>query len=66
MRHAVLLILALLLAAPSSALAEPALLLLPALGRPDVLVVSGRVYKHAPRRGSSTLSRNLRRFTASE
>lgn len=61
-----LLLLALLLVTPRAASAEPSLLLLPALGRPDVLVVSGRVFKYRPTRGSSTLSRNLRRFTASE
>ena len=60
----VLLLLAVLLAAPASA--EPALLLMPALGRPDGLHLSGRVLEHAPGRGSSTLSRNLRRFTTSE
>jgi phosphatidate phosphatase APP1 len=66
MRHAVLLFLALLLGAPATARAAPGLLLMPALGRTDVLVVAGRVYTGAPGRGSSSLSRNLRRLAASE
>jgi phosphatidate phosphatase APP1 len=66
MRHVLPLFALLLILAPLPAAAEPGLLLLPALGRPDVLVVAGRVYKHTPERGSSTLSRNLRRFTTSE
>ena len=53
-----------LLLVSSAALAGPAILLFPALGRPDGVVVQGRVLKEAPSRGSSVLSRNLRRLTA--
>jgi phosphatidate phosphatase APP1 len=48
----------------SAALAGPAVLLFPSLGRPDGVVVQGRVLKEAPSKGSSVLSRNLRRLTA--
>lgn len=51
-----------LLAAP--ALAEPALQLAPALGRPEAVRVMGRVLRDAPSQGSSTLSRNVRRLLA--
>ncbi len=47
-----------------AALAGPALLLFPALGRGDGVVLQGRVLKEAPTAGSSVLSRNLRRLTA--
>ncbi len=50
---------------PSAAPAEPGVLLLPAIGTPDGLVVSGRVLKDVPTGGSSTLSRNLRRLAES-
>jgi len=53
-----------LLLVSSAALAGPAVLLFPSLGRPDGVVVQGRVLKEAPSRGSSVLSRNLRRLTA--
>jgi phosphatidate phosphatase APP1 len=48
----------------TAALAGPAVLLFPVLGRPDGVVLQGRVLKEAPSRGSSVLSRNLRRLTA--
>ncbi len=48
----------------SVALAGPAVLLAPVLGRPDGVLLQGRVLKEAPSRGSSALSRNLRRLTA--
>ena len=48
----------------SVALGNPKILLFPGLGRPDEVTVQGRVLKQAPTRGSSTLSRNLRRLTA--
>lgn len=51
--------------AASTAIAAPAISLFPAIGRPDAVTVTGRVYKEAPTHGSSTLSRNLRRLTAS-
>lgn len=47
------------------ALAGPAVLLSPALARPDGVTLQGRVLKDAPSRGSSPLSRNLRRLLAS-
>lgn len=53
-----------LLLVSSAALAGPAVLLFPVLGRPDGVVLQGRVLKEAPTRGSSVLSRNLRRLTA--
>jgi phosphatidate phosphatase APP1 len=46
------------------ALAGPAVLLTPVIGRSDSVVIQGRVLKEAPSRGSSVLSRNLRRLTA--
>jgi phosphatidate phosphatase APP1 len=52
------------LLACSSALAGPAVLLSPAIGRADGVVLHGRVLKEAPSSGSSVLSRNLRRLTA--
>jgi phosphatidate phosphatase APP1 len=55
-------LLLLLLSAP--ALARPAVLLMPALGRADGVTLQGRALKEAPR-GSTALSRNLRRLTAS-
>jgi phosphatidate phosphatase APP1 len=42
--------------------ASPAILLFPGLGRPDLVVVSGRVLTEAPSKGSSALSKNLRRL----
>lgn len=53
-----------LLLASSAALAGPAVLLSPALGRGDGIFIQGRVLKEAPTAGSSVLSRNLRRLTA--
>jgi phosphatidate phosphatase APP1 len=53
-----------LLFVSTSALAGPAILLFPVLGRPDGVVLQGRVLKEAPTRGSSVLSRNLRRLVA--
>lgn len=53
-----------LLLVSSAALAGPAVLLFPALGRPSGVFIQGRVLKEAPSRGSSVLSRNLRRLTA--
>lgn len=49
----------------SSAWAGAAVLLFPAVGTPGLVTLSGRVLKHAPSGGSSTLSRNLRRLTSS-
>ena len=53
-----------LLLVSSAALAGPAVLLFPALGRGDGVVLQGRVLKEAPSAGSSVLARNLRRLTA--
>src|SRR5918996_5601597 len=55
---------ALIALSASVALAQPQILLFPGIGRPDEVTVQGRVLKQAPTRGSSTLSRNLRRLTA--
>ncbi|MBZ4419493.1 App1 family protein [Myxococcus sp. RHST-1-4] len=55
----------LLLLTTSAALAEPAVLLAPALGRPDGVLLQGRVLKEAPSGGSTALTRNVRRLTAS-
>lgn len=52
------------LLAASSALAGPAVLLFPALGRGEGVVLQGRVLKEAPSQGSSVLARNLRRLAA--
>ena len=41
------------------------MLLFPAVGTPGQITLSGRVLKHAPSTGSSTLSKNLRRLTSS-
>lgn len=49
----------------SSAWADAAVLLFPAIGTPGQLTLSGRVLKHAPSTGSSTFSKNLRRLTSS-
>ncbi len=49
---------------PLSAWAQPALLLFPAVGRPGEVTLQGRVLKEAPSRGSSVMSRNLRRLSA--
>jgi phosphatidate phosphatase APP1 len=53
-----------LLLTSTTALAGPAVMLFPVLGRPGGVVLQGRVLKEAPTRGSSVLSRNLRRLTA--
>jgi len=53
-----------LAAASSSALGDPGILLLPAIGRPTQVTVAGRVLRDAPTSGSSTLSKNLRRLAA--
>jgi phosphatidate phosphatase APP1 len=53
-----------LLLSSSVALAGPAVLLFPALGRGNGVVLQGRVLKEAPSSGSSVLARNLRRLTA--
>lgn len=53
-----------LLLASSVALAGPAVILTPVIGRSDSVVIQGRVLKEAPSQGSSVLSRNLRRLTA--
>lgn len=45
--------------------AEPKVLLLPALGSPAGLTVSGRVLKAVPKQGHSAFTRNLRRLGAS-
>lgn len=45
--------------------AEPAVLFFPAVGTPDVVTLSGRVLKHTPSKGRTTLDRNLRRLTSS-
>lgn len=47
------------------AAAAPAVVMFPALGSPERVTVTGRVYTDAGTSGSSTLSRNLRRLTAS-
>lgn len=51
-----------LLLAAAAAPSEPALLLLPAIGRTDVVTVSGRVLKEAPSTSSSKLRRNVGRL----
>ncbi|MCP3145051.1 phosphatase domain-containing protein [Pyxidicoccus xibeiensis] len=53
-----------LLFTTSAALAEPAVLLAPVLGRPEGVLLQGRVLKEAPSEGSTALSRNVRRLTA--
>ncbi|MDC0709598.1 DUF2183 domain-containing protein [Stigmatella sp. ncwal1] len=58
-----LLVIALLLVSVTAS-AGPAVLLYPALGRADGVLLQGRVLKEAPTAGSSVLSRNLRRLTA--
>lgn len=57
--------LAALLASGGAVAARPAILLFPGLARPDFVVVSGRVLAEAPSKGSSSLSRNLRRLLVS-
>lgn len=52
-----------LAAAPS--LAQPVVLLFPAVGTTSQVTVSGRVLKNGPSGGSSTVSKNLRRLTTS-
>lgn len=47
------------------AYAGPAVLLFPAVGTPGQVTLAGRVLKHAPGAGSSTLSKNLRRLSTS-
>jgi len=56
---------ALILVTAAAAHAEPKVLLFPALGTPQRVTVSGRALEHAPTKGSSTLSTNLRRLAAS-
>lgn len=51
--------------ASATAWADSAVVLFPALGTPSAVTVSGRVWKHAPGGGSSALSANLRRLSAS-
>lgn len=46
--------------------AAPQILLFPAVGKPTEVTVQGRVLKESPSRGSSVLSRNLRRLLASD
>ncbi len=58
--------LALMALTPRLALAAPTVLLFPALGQGERVVVSGRVQAEAASQGSSALSRNLRRLTAPE
>lgn len=53
-----------LLLACTSVWAAPQILLFPAVGRPTEVRVQGRVLKDAPSRGSTVLSRNLRRLTS--
>lgn len=53
-----------LLLTTSTAWAEPAILLAPTIGRPDGVLLQGRVLKEAPAGGSTALSRNVRRLTA--
>ncbi|AGC47481.1 hypothetical protein MYSTI_06208 [Myxococcus stipitatus DSM 14675] len=48
----------------SHALAAPAVLLAPVLGRPEGVSLHGRVLKEAPAESSTALSRNLRRLAA--
>ncbi len=50
---------------PVSALAQPVVLLFPAVGTTTQVTLSGRVLKNGPSGGSSTISRNLRRLTTS-
>ncbi len=56
--------LVLLLTTSTPALAAPSVLLAPALGRPEGVLLQGRVLKEAPSGGSTALSRNVRRLTA--
>ena len=53
-----------LLLSSTTALAGPAVLLMPAIGREGGVTLTGRALKEAPTEGSSVLSRNLRRLTA--
>ncbi|MFL5346970.1 MAG: phosphatidate phosphatase App1 family protein [Hyalangium sp.] len=53
-----------LLLVSCAASAGPAVLLFPALGRGNGVLLQGRVLKEAPTEGSSVLARNLRRLTA--
>lgn len=48
-----------------AALAQPVVVLFPAVGTTAQVTLSGRVLKNGPSGGSSTLSRNLRRLTTS-
>lgn len=54
-----------LLAAPLLALAQPVVMLFPAVGTTSQVTLSGRVLKNGPSGGSSTISKNLRRLTTS-
>jgi phosphatidate phosphatase APP1 len=56
----------LLLLLPLAALAEPVVLLSPAVGSPRVLTANGRVLRARPSMGHGTVGRNLRRLTAPE
>ena len=55
----------LILASAPALAASPYILLFPAVGQPSEVAIHGRVLKQAPGQGSTTLSRNLRRLTAS-
>ncbi|MFZ5445418.1 MAG: phosphatidate phosphatase App1 family protein [Myxococcota bacterium] len=55
----------LVLLVSSTAWAGGAVLLFPAIGTPAAVTLAGRVLKHAPSSGTTTLSRNLRRLTSS-
>jgi phosphatidate phosphatase APP1 len=57
-------LLAVVLTLGPAALAEPAVLLQPAIGTPQRVTLSGRTLKAAPGAGSSVVSRNLRLLTA--
>lgn len=59
-------VLTLILLAPLAAWADAKVVLFPALGTPGEVTLRGRVLKHASTGGSTTLSRNLRRFTVSD
>ena len=54
----------LLAAAPSPALADGSIVLLPSIGRPTQVTVTGRALKSNPERDASALRENLRRLTA--
>jgi hypothetical protein len=64
MRHVRSLIIVTSLAA-ALAQAQPLVLLEPSVGTPTQVTVSGRVLKHAPSKGSSVVSKNVRWLTTS-